>query len=60
MIQFYDSEICAKEHSESVLKVPHLSLHNIQCNSFQLCNHHDFNNTLVTTGFTLSYSSSHN
>lgn len=44
--------MCAKEQGGSFLKVHHLSLHNIQCNSFQLCNHYDLNSVPVMSGFT--------
>lgn len=42
-------------HSSMILKGKNtaLPLHNIQCNSFQLCNHHDLNNEPGTTAFTV-------
>lgn len=44
--------MCAKEQEGLVFKVPHLSLHDIQCNIFQLCNHYDLNNVPVADEFT--------
>lgn len=44
--------MCAKEQERLFLTVPHLSLHDIQCNTFQLGNHYDLNYEPVTDEFT--------